>query len=140
MAPTEFLRRLAALIPWPGTHLIDVLRCPACGGRRRIVSFLTESDVVRRILTHLGLPTDAPAVAPARVMADLGPVVELFDDVERCEFFPWGRVSRHTLPVRRMIDSCTQRPPPPVSLKAPSALRSRGGAGSDSEHVVWGGR
>ena len=125
MAPMEFLRRLAALIPSPGTHviryhgvfanrsrwrallpapprresagsmralpasspspdaeserperttrqrlswaellarvfLIDVLRCPHCGGRRRILSFITEPRTVRRILSHLGLPTTAP--------------------------------------------------------------------------------
>lgn len=44
----------------------EVLRCPRCGGRRRILAFLTDPEVVLRILSHLGLPTSAPPVAPAR--------------------------------------------------------------------------
>ena len=44
---------------------IDVLACP-CGGRRRVIALLTDPTVVRRILAHLGLPTTAPAIAPAR--------------------------------------------------------------------------
>ena len=61
--------------------LIDVLHCPHCGGRRRIVSFLTDPQVVRRILTHLGMPTEAPVVKPARMLAELGPMLEFGDDV-----------------------------------------------------------
>jgi len=45
--------------------LIDVLRCPHCGGRRRILSFLTEPSTVRRILAHLEIPTTPPPLAPA---------------------------------------------------------------------------
>jgi hypothetical protein len=45
---------------------IDVLLCPHCGGRRRLLSFLNVPDVVRRILVHLGLDPDPPAIAAAR--------------------------------------------------------------------------
>ncbi len=62
--------------------LIDVLRCPSCGGRRRIVSFLTEPKVVRRILTHLGLPTEAPVVKPARMAFETGPMLEFGADTD----------------------------------------------------------
>ncbi len=44
----------------------DVTRCPSCSGRLCILSFITAADVVSRILEHLGLPADPPAVAPAR--------------------------------------------------------------------------
>ena len=136
LSPPELLRRLAALIPSPGTHLIryhgvfanrsqwrarvpapptretpasttvlsipspapntetepsartqrqrlswaqllarvfliDVLRCPHCGGRRRILSFITDPRTVRRILAHLELPTDPPPLAPAAVSVEL---------------------------------------------------------------------
>jgi hypothetical protein len=57
--------------------LIDVLHCPHCGGRRRIVSFLTDPRVVRRILTHLGMPTEAPVVKPARMVFETEPMLEL---------------------------------------------------------------
>jgi hypothetical protein len=45
---------------------IDVLTCPWCGGRRKLIALLTDGQVVRRILEHLGLPTATPALAPAR--------------------------------------------------------------------------
>ena len=62
--------------------LIDVLRCPACGGRRRIVSFLTDPKVVRRILMHLQLPSEALAVRPARVLFETGSMMEFGDDAD----------------------------------------------------------
>ncbi|MBK7641772.1 MAG: transposase [Planctomycetes bacterium] len=45
---------------------IDVLICPHCGGPRKLIAFLTDGLVVRKILSHLGLPTEPPALAPAR--------------------------------------------------------------------------
>jgi len=45
---------------------IDVLRCSECGGRRRVLAFLTDRAVVAKILVHLGLPIHPPPVAPAR--------------------------------------------------------------------------
>jgi len=45
---------------------IDVLTCPWCGGQRRLIALITDGQVVRRILEHLGLPTAAPVLAPAR--------------------------------------------------------------------------
>jgi len=32
---------------------VDPLRCPACGGQMRIVSFITQRAVIDRILDHL---------------------------------------------------------------------------------------
>ena len=34
---------------------VDVLTCPRCGGRLRLVALIEASAVARRILTHLGL-------------------------------------------------------------------------------------
>jgi hypothetical protein len=45
---------------------VDVLTCPHCGGHRRLIAQLTDPIVVRRILGHLGLPTEPPGSAPAR--------------------------------------------------------------------------
>ena len=53
----ELLRRVFA---------VDVLTCPHCGGHRRLIAQLTDPIVVRRILGHLGLPTEPPRSAPAR--------------------------------------------------------------------------
>ena len=42
------------------------LLCPRCGSPMAIISFITDPDVVTRILDHLGEPTSAPEPAPAR--------------------------------------------------------------------------
>jgi len=43
-----------------------VLTCDKCGGRRAVLAFLIQREVVKAILEHLGLPTIGPPVAPAR--------------------------------------------------------------------------
>ena len=45
---------------------IDVLACPGCGGRLRLVAMLDASAATARILSHLHLPTKVPAPAPSR--------------------------------------------------------------------------
>jgi hypothetical protein len=37
---------------------VDVLACPRCGGRMRLIATIEDPRVVRRILTHLGLAGD----------------------------------------------------------------------------------
>jgi uncharacterized protein YbaR (Trm112 family) len=44
----------------------DVLACPRCGGRMRLVATIEQREVIERILGHLGLPTELPAPRPAR--------------------------------------------------------------------------
>jgi hypothetical protein len=44
---------------------IDVLNCPFCGGKRKLIALITDGAVVRRILEHLGLPATAPTLARA---------------------------------------------------------------------------
>jgi hypothetical protein len=48
------------------TFAIDVLICDPFGGPPRLIALLTDGLVVRKILTHLGLDTEAPPLAPAR--------------------------------------------------------------------------
>jgi uncharacterized protein YbaR (Trm112 family) len=44
------------------TFAIDVLACPQCGGRLRFLATIEERAVVEKILSHLGLPLEAPAL------------------------------------------------------------------------------
>lgn len=44
----------------------DVLACPRCGGRLRLLALIEQSAVVRRILGHLGVSTALPVPLPAR--------------------------------------------------------------------------
>src|SRR5206468_7375165 len=92
--PVELLERLAALTPrprinldvgepapttdaasprprawsWPDllrhTFAVDVLACPRCGGRMRVIATIEDPVVIRKILTHLGLPTEPPSPRP----------------------------------------------------------------------------
>jgi hypothetical protein len=48
------------------TFGFDVLACPGCGGRLRLVALIDEGPLSRRILHHLGLPADLPEPRPAR--------------------------------------------------------------------------
>jgi hypothetical protein len=48
------------------TFGIDVLACPRCGGRLRLIALVEEAAVIDRILRHLGLPTAIPTPRPAR--------------------------------------------------------------------------
>ena len=45
---------------------IDVLACPRCGGRMRLVATIEEPRIIREILAHLGLPTEVPHARPPR--------------------------------------------------------------------------
>ena len=45
---------------------VFALQCSWCGGRARLVGFITEPETVRQILVHVGERTTAPAIAPAR--------------------------------------------------------------------------
>jgi hypothetical protein len=51
VAWADLLRRVFAL---------DVLACPDCGGRLRLLATIEERAVVEQILTHLRLPVDLP--------------------------------------------------------------------------------
>ena len=54
---------------------IDVLRCPKCESRLRVLAVITEREPITRILAHVGMPTEAPPLARAR-----DPSVALDDD------------------------------------------------------------
>ena len=55
------------------------LACPNCGGDIRLMSFITQPETIRKILTHLGEPLVPPPVSPAR-----GPPVD-WDDLVQAE-------------------------------------------------------
>ena len=46
--------------------LVDVLTCPHCRGPRTLLAAIFDLDAIQKILAHLGLPTEPPALAKAR--------------------------------------------------------------------------
>jgi len=82
----ELLRRV---------YRAEVLVCARCGGPMQLLAFLTDAEVVRRILAHLDLPWAPPPIAPARGP----PQAEIFE-VEGPALLP-----EHRLPEDLHVDS-----------------------------------
>jgi hypothetical protein len=70
VAWADLLRRVVAL---------DILACPDCGGRLRLLATIADRAVVQTILTHLGLPVALPQPSAARTPAWLPSVREAAD-------------------------------------------------------------
>ncbi len=47
-------------------HGIARVYCANCGQPMRIIAFILDPPVIERILTHVGEPTEPPALLPAR--------------------------------------------------------------------------
>lgn len=45
---------------------VEVLVCPHCGGARRLLAAITAPESIARVLSAMGLPCEAPELAPAR--------------------------------------------------------------------------
>jgi len=76
-------------LPWAvllkRVFLVEVLECPRCAGRMKIHAVVTAPASVRRILKHLGLPTEAPLLHAARPP----PQMELEEaQVDIVDFYP----------------------------------------------------
>ena len=48
------------------TFGFDVLTCPRCGGRLRLIALIEQASVIQRIVRHLGVPAETPEPGPAR--------------------------------------------------------------------------
>lgn len=48
------------------TFGFDVLACPRCGGRLRLIALIEQVAAIERILRHLKSPARIPAPCPAR--------------------------------------------------------------------------
>jgi hypothetical protein len=55
---------------------LDILACPRCGGKLKLLACITQPALIRAILRHLALPADAPE--PSRARAP--PSADLVDD------------------------------------------------------------
>jgi len=74
LLPWRWSRRSCRASPSKGgaemirkVYKVDPMICPRCGGRMRVVAFLTEYAVVDRIIRHLELTFVAEKPPPAYV-------------------------------------------------------------------------
>jgi len=51
-----------------GVWALDVLECPRCHGRMRILAAIHSGEAIEKILGCLGLPCRAPPISPASVI------------------------------------------------------------------------
>jgi len=74
--PVRPLPRPHRPIPWADllkrTFQTDVLTCPRCGGKRRVVAVVLRSTTAQAILEHLRLPSRPLPLAPATSPPQLG--------------------------------------------------------------------
>ncbi len=61
---------------------IDVTVCSHCKGKVKIIAAIEDPKVIKKILNHMGLPSSAPRLAPAR-----GPPASDQYDMQTQEFF-----------------------------------------------------
>jgi hypothetical protein len=63
-------RKRTPRLDWAGllqrTFALDVFRCTRCGGKRRVLAYLTNPPVVRAILAHIGEATQVAPLAAAQ--------------------------------------------------------------------------
>ena len=45
---------------------IDIQTCPECGGQIKIISSIHNSQIIKKILTHLGENSTVPELSPPR--------------------------------------------------------------------------
>ena len=72
---------------------VFALKCSGCGGRVRLVGFITEPATVRQMLERVGEPTSAPAIALARspplemkIGQELAAPEAVFEEIPELEF------------------------------------------------------
>ena len=53
LSPKEFRKSWARLIQ--KIYEVDPLTCPKCRGSMRVIAFIEDEDVIKKILKHLGL-------------------------------------------------------------------------------------
>ena len=62
--------RRGSRLPWAlllqRVFMTDALTCPKCHGRMKILAAITGPDAIRKILDHLGIPSEAPRRTTAR--------------------------------------------------------------------------
>jgi len=54
------------------TFGLDVLECPKCHGRMKLIALIDQPAVIQKILKHLGLPADIPRARPPPKDRQLG--------------------------------------------------------------------
>ena len=68
MAPAaERLRWTRTAVAGNAAFEVDVLECPECGGRLRILATIHPPEATRAILECLGLPSRPPPLDPSRL-------------------------------------------------------------------------
>lgn len=87
-SPVETRGSIRYRVPWAEllqkVFAADVLACPDCGGRLRLIAFVSAPAIAKQILDHLGIDSQAPPLAKARTVdevVDAAPEYDCIDPV-----------------------------------------------------------
>lgn len=61
------------------------LICTRCGGEMRIIAFITDTITIKRLLSHIGEPTEPPPISPARDPPEWAFQMDQSLDAPECE-------------------------------------------------------
>ncbi len=67
---------------------VDPLICPRCGGEMRIIAFIEDYKIVKKILNHLGIYEFGKKRAPPKINTS----PEEFDDYVRDDYIDYDHV------------------------------------------------
>jgi hypothetical protein len=67
--PKKYRQPWSALLKRVFGH--EMLVCPRCEGKMRLVAMVDSPKVIKKILLHLGLETEPPQLTPARAPPQL---------------------------------------------------------------------
>src|SRR6185436_5545190 len=117
-------RKRGGYRPWAEllrrTFEIDVLECPTCKGRMKLVAMVTEPRSIVRFLSSLGEPTDVPARSPNR-----GPPYWKSTVLRRKALGDAAQPQEHPGPNQRQRATCARGTPTrPLARSAPRSTRS----------------
>ena len=65
-SPAHRARRLSWAALLKRIFSLEMLKCSRCGGRRKVISFVTDPGALARICSSLGVSPEAPPLRPAR--------------------------------------------------------------------------
>jgi hypothetical protein len=80
--PTQTSKRISWARLLKRVFGIDVSICPKCSGQIKIIAAIEDPKVIKKILDHLGMPSTAPKIHPAR-----GPPASDQSDMFAQEFY-----------------------------------------------------
>jgi len=104
--------RLPCAVLLKRVFMTDAVTCPKCHGRMKILAAIIKPDAICKILEHLGIPSEAPALTAARPP----PQAELSGAADLAEIDYADPPSPEWWPISAPKSGARDRPCPPAKI------------------------